>query len=387
MTSFASDMQKEKLAVILLVGIIIGALSTFLIVTYGSDISSNLFKENKPKKVPVVAWGDCIDVNYTIRYTNLTVIGSTYKDVINKTGGTPSNIFVSLNKTELPPDEYYYNGYSSDYINGLLEGLIGLKEGQEATIRISPDKAYGISKLVNGSVFYTISIDPELNQTYKVTNLTNENISLYWINVDNYNKFTMPMYILLEKITQETYVPFNFISPYWLWKNSSEIINITDEDVLIETTPTKNNSLCDEITPFYFGENIDVTTGEGLNFIFPDATTAEWNETTITLTSSPVVGTTYVYEGTAVIGIENVTDEKINISYIIADYGSFPLQMDRSIEFNRTYTIRRAYNNLSTFWAYNLLTGDLEKQGFGLHPLTGELLIYEVKIEKIYKTS
>ncbi len=43
MTSFNAGMQSEKIAVIALVIIIVGALSVYSLATYGEDIFSNLF--------------------------------------------------------------------------------------------------------------------------------------------------------------------------------------------------------------------------------------------------------------------------------------------------------------------------------------------------------
>ncbi len=66
-------MQKEKIALIALVIIVIGALSVFLIAV-NTDIFENLFKEKL-----TIAEDDCADVNYIGRFaSNNTVFDSSY---------------------------------------------------------------------------------------------------------------------------------------------------------------------------------------------------------------------------------------------------------------------------------------------------------------------
>ena len=101
-------MKNEKIAVIALVVIIVVALLAYVVYVYGDEISKNLFGE-EPK---IIEYGDCVDVNYIGKYaSNDTVFDSSYEDLENKTGGIPLQVFVSVNKTEFPPDDY--QSYSS----------------------------------------------------------------------------------------------------------------------------------------------------------------------------------------------------------------------------------------------------------------------------------
>jgi len=297
MISFKLVMQNEKIAIIALVVIIVGALSVYLIATNGEYLG-NLFSEKQQEK-GAIAIGDCIDMNYIGKYaSNGTVFDSSYSDVENKSGGTPLKVFVSLNKSEMPPAEY--QSYSSGIIEGLMEGLIdsGLKEGEHSTIGpIPPEKAYGANKLKLGDVFNTSNfalntLNPSLslNQTLQVTNLTSDYISLKWINVEDFGKFTMPQIILNDLESENQMDMILLPPPYYIWENATEIINISDESVVAKTTPTKSEKLSEnlEIIQYGFGTS-------DIMFIFPDATTATWNDTTITVTSSPDIGNIYYY--------------------------------------------------------------------------------------------
>jgi len=288
-TSFNAGMQSEKIAVIALVVIIVGSLSVYLLATYSEDIFGNLFGENEESEPGTIDLGDCADVNYIGRYaSNGTIFDSSYQDADNKTGGTPLKIFVSLNKTSLPPSDYSsYSASPLGMIEGFIPDLKDMKENDTVTIGpISPEKAYGAKKLGIGDTFNTINLALEMNQTVQVIDLTSNFINLKWINLEILGKFTMPQMILknLSSVDQSEMIVFP--PPHSIWENSTEIINITDETVTVKTTPTKSESLSETLEPIQYGI-------EDIMFIFPDATTATWDETTITITSSPEIGKSY----------------------------------------------------------------------------------------------
>jgi len=385
-------MQNEKLAAILLVIVIVGSISVFLTVTYGTDILNNLSGKKTGEKV--IALGDCADVNYIGRYaSNNTVFDTSYANVANESGiynknipYQPLKIFVSLNKSKSPPTGY--ETYKSSYIEGLMEGLVGLKEGQTSVINISADKAYGAKKLEVGDTFSTKSLvgslsNYSLNQKVEVLNLTDGNMTLKWLNAQNLGNFTMPEAILLEDLEQAYALGrlYDYLPPYYLWENSSMIINITDSSVLIKTTPTKTQNLTEQISAIQYN---DV-----LGLIFPDATTAEWNESTITIQSSPLPGAIYPVEsqGTVInITIVNVTATHINVSYNVGGT-NYKDKFNRTITFNRTYSMRRMYTIPSAILPYTAIENDIQKAGYGLNKLAGERLLFEVTIVKVYKTS
>ncbi len=397
MISFKLAMQNEEIAIIALVVIIVGALSVYIVATNDGDIFENLFGEKQQEGT--IEIGDCIDVNYIGKYaSNGTVFDSSYSDWKNKSGGTPLKVFVNLDTSKMPPAEY--QGYSSGIIEGLMEGLIdsGLKEGEHSTIGpIPPEKAYGANKLKIGDVFNTSSfalntLNPSLslNQTLQVTNLTSDYISLKWINVENFGKFTMPQIVLndLESGNQTDMIILP--PPYFIWENSTEIINISDESIVTKTTPTKNEKLSEnfEIIQYGFGSS-DVM------FIFPNETKATWDDTSITFTSSPDIGNIYYYnysyygqEMKMNYTVEAIDNNTINISVLSPGNNEAQYQeVNRTLEFDRTFSLPRTYNNIPSMYQAALFGPDLEREGYEIHELAGESLIFEVTIEKIYKTS
>ena len=386
-TSFNGGMQSEKIAVIALVVIIVGALSVYLFATYGEDIFDNLFGENgETEPGATIALGDCADVNYIGKYaSNGTVFDLSYEDVENKTGGTPLQMFISTNSSETAPKPGYMG-----VIKGLAEELVGLKENDTATIGpIPPEKAYGAKKLGIGDTFSTINLALEMNQTVQVTDLTSDSISLKWINVENLGKFTMPQMILKNLSSMDQNEMIIFPPPHSIWENSTEIINITDETVTVKTTPTKNESLSETLEPIQYSI-ADVM------FIFPDATTATWNETTITITSSPEIGKSYPYSQDTGYGyamnmtftVESIVNDTINISVMYEDSDEKMYQeVNSTVEFNRTFTMPRSYNNIPLMYQEYLFAEDIQREGYSLHELAGESLTFEVEIVKVYKTS
>jgi FKBP-type peptidyl-prolyl cis-trans isomerase 2 len=370
-------MQKEKIALIALVIIVVAALSVFLIAV-NTDIFENLFKEKL-----TISEGDCADVNYIGRYTsNNTIFDTSYKYAQNKSGGTLLKIFISNNTSATSPKAEYTAGM----IEGFREGLIGIQEGQTKIIGpIPPEKAYGAHKLKVGDSFHTKMLTAsntnyQLNQTVTVVKMDSENITLKWLNVEALGNFTMPEGIILADLGQIVMSPYDYVPPYYLWLNSSQITNITNETVLIKTTPTKAQNITDNVT--------FISTGDKIGFIFPNATTAVWNDTTITIQSDPVKGAKYVMpygEEALNITVGNITQMHINIS---VDYQGQKqdLQLNRTISFNRTYSMRRIYVISMTYASY-IIGEDVDKAGYSLNPLAGESLTFEVTIEKVYKTS
>jgi FKBP-type peptidyl-prolyl cis-trans isomerase 2 len=369
-------MQKEKIALIALVIIVVAALSTFLIAV-NTNIFENLFKE----KV-TIAENDCADINYIGRYSsNNTIFDTSYQFANNKSGGTPLKVFVSFDANATSPKA----GYTAGLIKGFMQGIIGMQEGQTKTIGpIAPADGYGANRLKVGDSFKSkaltaSNLNYQINQTLQLVEWTSGNITVKWTNVEDLGNFTMPEGIIVADLSQITLSPYEYLPPYYLWPNSSHITNITDEKVTIITTPTKAHNITDNIS--------FISTGVNLGFIFPDATTATWNATTITVHSSPVKGKVYLmnYSGSLLnITVGNITATHINVS---VEYGGQTqnLETNRTISFNRSYVMRRVFV-LSTQYASYIIGSDVENAGFSLNPLAGEYLTFEVTIEKVYKT-
>ena len=371
-------MRNEKIAIIALAILIIGALSIFLAATYGEDILNNLFPEEK-----TIAIGDCADVNYVGTLVNGTVFDSSYTYPENKTGGTPLKIFITMNQSETPPTEYPQ--YSSGLIEGFMEGLIGLKEGETATIGpIPPEKAYGANKLGIGDTFTTSVVmysDKGYNfdQTFEVIESNEESMTIKWIDVDDLGTFTLPEGILMEDLESAYFTIYENLPPFYLWENATEATSITDDYVELKITPATSENISDEIT--------FLTVDNKLGTVFPDATTAEWDNTSVTITSSPLAGANYSlnYMGTELtITVDNITDDHINIT-IEAQGEKQSVSLNRTITFNRTYSLRRNYIIPDMYQM--VFTEDFEREGYSTHELAGEELTFEVTIEKVYKTS
>jgi FKBP-type peptidyl-prolyl cis-trans isomerase 2 len=371
-------MQKEKIALIALVVIVIAALSVF-VTAVNTDIFENLFKEKL-----TIAEGDCAEVNYIGRYaSNNTIFDKSYTYVENKSGGTPLKIFVSFDQNATSPKA----GYSSELIQGFMEGLIGMQEGQTKIIGpIPPEKAYGAHKLVVGAIFTTQYLAFGMNQTAEVTNYTSENLTLKWIQMENLSNFTMPQLIIKNLQSSNETEMVIYPPPYYIWKNSTSIINITDTDVTVLTTPTKSTNLSDVV--------MDVRDGEKQMLIFPNATTASWDENTITVVCSPVVGQNYSFQTSGYTGminitvhINSITGDIINVT-ITNDQSAEPsyLEVSKILTFNRTFTLPRLYKNIPSMYISYFYAQDIEKAGYSLEPLAGESLTFEVTVEKVYKT-
>ncbi len=372
-------MQKEKIALVGLVIIVMAALSVFLI-ALNTDIFTDLFKEKL-----TIQEGDCADVNYTGRYTsNNTVFDSSYTSWQNKTGGNPLNIFVSFDANMTSPKA----GYTSGMIKGFIEGLIGMQEGQTKIIGpIPPKDGYGVNKLTTGSIFTSNYFAFGMNQTVIVTNYTGENLSVKWIQMENLTNFTMPQFIIndLQSMNQTDMVTYP--PPYYIWKNTTRITNITNDTVTVYTTPTKATNLSTVVEQVLYGEK--------QMLLFPNATTATWNDTTITVTCSPEIGKNYTFETQGSYGminvtvkIGNITGEKINVSITTTESPEPSyLEVYRTLVFNRTFFMPRLYKNIPSMYISYLFTSDIEKAGYSLNPLAGETLTFEVTVEKVYKTS
>ncbi len=372
-------MQKEKIALIALVIIVIAALSVF-VAAVNTDIFENLFKEKL-----TIAEGDCADVNYIGRYaSNNTVFDSSYKDYVNKTNATALKIFVSFDKNATSPK----SGYTSNMIKGFIQGLIGMQEGQTKTIGpIPPQDAYGVNKFGEGAIFTTQYLAFGMNQTVQVLNYTTDNLTVKWIQIEKLGNFTMPQLIIKNLQSTNESDMVTYPPPYYIWENATTVLNITDTEVTVKTTPTKSTNITDTIK--------DVRDGDKQMLIFPNATTATWNDTTITVVCSPIIGQNYTFETPGYTGTVNVTihvnsivGNTINVT-ITNDQNPEPSYLDVSKEltFNRTYILPRVYKDIPGMYISYFYGEEIQKAGYSLDRLAGETLLFEVTVEKVYKTS
>ncbi|MEE9440929.1 MAG: hypothetical protein V3V27_03240, partial [Candidatus Thermoplasmatota archaeon] len=185
--------------------------------------------------------------------------------------------------------------------------------------------------------------------------------------------------ILMEDLESAYYTIYENLPPFYIWENATEATSITDDYVELKITPATSENISDEIT--------FLTVDNKLGTVFPDATTAEWDNTSVTITSSPLAGTNYSldYLGTELTStIDNITEDHVNIT-IEAQGEKQSVSLNRTITFNRTYSLRRNYIIPGMYQM--VFTEDFEREGYSTHELAGEELIFEVTIEEVYKTS
>jgi hypothetical protein len=197
----------------------------------------------------------------------------------------------------------------------------------------------------------------------------------------------MPQLVIKNLQSQNETEMVIYPPPYYLWENSTSIINITDTNVTVRTTPTKSTNISDIVK--------DVRDGEKQMLIFPNVTTASWDNTTITVTCSPVKGQNYSFQTEGYTGminvsvhINNITGDIINVT-ITNDQDSTPTYLDayKTLTFNRTYILPRIYKDIPSMYISYLYQQDIENAGYSLDKLAGESLTFEVTIEKVYKTA
>jgi len=230
-------MQNEKIAAIVLVLIIVGALVVYLGATYWSDIFKNLFGEEK-----TIEPGDCADVHYigTFAATG-TVFNTTYADIATKSGGTPAKIFVNPNMNLTPPVDY--EEYSSVFIfipPKIFDGLVGMKEGGTKNITLTPEDAYGdwnesMVEIMHGSKY--------LPRYYQAQNTTQA-----------INKSDFQAYFPEVNLTLNT--TFDYFELTMGIKNilNATITNITNENVTIKLSPINGTTYFNDL--FNWSETI-----------------------------------------------------------------------------------------------------------------------------------
>ena len=377
-------MQNEKIAVIALVVIIVGALSVFLAVTYGEDILNNLFREEK-----TIEFGDCADVNYIGKFVDDTIFDSSYTYPDNKTGGTPLKIFVTMNKSGTPPTEYPQ--YSSNLIEGFMEGLVGLKAGETATIGpIPPEKAYGVTPKVGDIIDLSALGGGEVS--LKVLEI-NENVPMPSEMEEWFPGVTQTtVYVVRDESHYigeiiDTYVDDESI-PHW---ESATVVTKINETLLWKyTTPLEDKY-----------ENltwVDTNLIEQYQITYPaDASKiTSINETIFIVTITPAVNETIqVYDDENPYGlyyiVENVTDDKI-ITYLDDDSSvenRTIREFDRNLTVQRNETVNITYLFPSEY--FEMLFEYLRSADSSIIYSTGELadktLYFEVEIVEVYKTS
>ena len=390
MTLYDTVMQNEKIAIIALGIIIFGALFVFLASTYSEEILNNLFSEDK-----TIELGDCADVNYIGKFENGTIFDTSYEDIANESGiyienreYEPLKIFVTMNKSVAPPTDYSL--YSSEIIDGFMDGLIGLKAGETATIGpIPPEKAYGVTPKVGDVI--DLSALGGGDVSLKVLEI-NENLPMPLEFIDYFGEGDTTIYVFRDEShyigeTIDTYVDNENIA---LWENATAVTKINETLLWKYTTP-----LVDKYENLTW---VDTNLVEQNQITYPTnaGTITSINETTFIVTITPKINETIsFFDNENPYGlhylIENVTDDKI-ITYL--DDGS-SIENRTTREFNRSLTVQRNETVNITYpfpSAYlDMLLEYLKSADssviYSTNDMADETLYFEVEIVEVYKTS
>ena len=378
-------MQKENIALVTLVIVVVVAVSAFLLINYGSD----LFKPE-----PTIETGDCADVHYIARYaSNNTIFASSYNDTEAKTGGEPLNIYVNLSAEATPPTDYYSYSTTIDYdlVPGFVEGLKGLKKGDMRTIGpLDPEDAYGVSpkegddldlsylsQMYGSDSEYLFKItkiekDTETPDEWKATGMGNIT-DLYTLRLESYYVGQ----VLAEDSNQ-----------FPSWVDGTVVTKINETKMWTYTTPTAD-----------IGESftwLDIDSATGSATIYPENSTAitSMDNDTVVLMHTPLIGSEIIvqmsYYGEVAYTVENLTADKINISIVIDEGGNKSYQ-----EIDRIQTINRNNSqNITTVLPSVFLSQILStvrsvdsSMVVSLSPYADETVIFEVEIVEVYKTS
>lgn len=236
-------MQLEKLATIGLAVIIVIAISGYILADEDirNDIIDNLFGEQKKEdKIPTggaITYGDSVDVNYTGKFLNGTVFDTNIEEVA-KQGGLynesmsyePAKVFVDPNFEFSPPEGY--ENYSASFIPGFLDGLVGMKEGDEKEVTIPAEDAYGdwnesMSEMFGmGSYPLESVIESEITENKTALIGSFPDINLTEGSTFDYGKVAFEQAGVLN----------------------ATILNITDENITYKLTPENGSSV---LLPFF----------------------------------------------------------------------------------------------------------------------------------------
>lgn len=384
-------MQQEKIALVALVVIIVTVLGTYLLSTYGGF--ENIFKGEEKIEV-----GDCVDIHFVGKYSNGEVFGYSYEDLDNKSGGEPLHIYVKYDEEASPPEGY--NNYSTklmmpygEYYNKeLLEGLIGLKEGETKTIGpIQPDGT-------NGEL---LEVGDEINLTQFVGSKyilgiydIEKNVEMPADYQSEYGEIITDMYKLKD---ESHYIGEVIEAEYTFWANSTKVTKINDTMIWKYTTPQTNIS--ENFTYTWSGFDSEINTSVKIDYPTNSSYVSSYTNSTIVVKHDPDINSNITISTFSMFGFQpyatytviNLTDDKINTTYTDPTIGNISYR-----EFNRTTKITR---NQTQTTVQEAMPGELLEYAllsyirmidntftYGHNPFTWEST-FDIKVVEIYKTS
>ena len=367
-------MHLERAGIYALVALILITVTVASLYTFRENIK-NLFTPQK-----VVEIGDCVDVDYIARYAiNGTIIDTSYESVAKKNGiyrenktYQPLKIYVSLNATSFPPEGY--EDYSSAFIRGVIEALIGMKEGEEKTVTVPPEKAYGVKPKV-GDIIDISGI------SFKLVKIK-ENVTMPESFTAMYGNGTTTVYVLrVEGLEVGKPLP-DYLDPYsTFWPNSSMITKINETKAWVYITPTM------EIGENFTWMSYDQTNNTAILFPQNKSMIINLTDSTIEVQINPSINDTILFAqgfSQTVYTVTNITDEKI-----IAKADNETREFDRIVVIKRNQTRDITMNFpvefLRDLFSYMRMIN--ESFPYSLEKLAGQTLVYDLKVVKIYKTS
>lgn len=385
-------MQKEKIALIALVIIVIAALATF-VVAVNTPYFDNLFQGEK-----VITVGDYADVNYIGHYSsNGTVFGSSYKYPANKSTPTPLKIFVTLNASATPGTNYsaYSNLLNSEYVQGFIENLIGMKQGQTKTTAVIPaQNAYGVSPGIGDVINLTLLAGKD----YRIRILGIEkNVSMPEMFVQYFGNGTTDMYTIREESHYigehiDTYYDPSFNSQ---WKNATVVTKINDTQLWKFTTPDP-----DKLTNLtWVDSSTDTNADTAYTIIYPTnaSSVTSLNNSTFVVTHTPKINDTIKYynnsyQSGADFIIQNITADNITAYYnsTAANQTTKLLHVFPRIttyQRNSTQNITQPYPKEYMAYALSILRTYDHRVTFNLGPLADKSVYFDITVVKIYKAS
>jgi len=369
-------MHMERAGIYALVALILITVTVASLYTFRGDIK-NFFTPPK-----VVEIGDCVDVNYIVRYaSNGTIIDTSYEGVAKENGiyrenktYQPLKIYVSLNATSFPPQGY--EDYSSAFIRGVIEALIGMKEGEEKAVTVPPEKAYGIKPKIgdiiniSGISFKLIKIEENATMPEGFTAM--------------YGNGTTTIYVLrVEGLEIGKPLP-DYLDPYSaFWPNSSIITKMNETKVWVYITPSTG-----------IGENFTLALYDQTNdtlIEFPNDSSRIINITNdaiqilITPSINNEINITFTQEFLQKnYRVTDVIDDKI-----IAKADNETREFDRIVVIKRNQTrditMDFPVDFLKDLFDYIRMVN--ESFPYSLDKFADQTLVYDLKVVKIYKTS
>jgi hypothetical protein len=388
-------MQKEKIALIALVIVIIAALSVFWIAV-STDYLDNLFKEEK-----IIAYSDYADANYIGHYaSNGTIFAASYENPANKSNPTPLNIFVTLNASATPGGNFnaYSNLISDEYVKGFIENLVGMKQGETKTTAIIPARdAYGVTPTV-GDV---LNLSVLANRDYRIKIIDIEkNVSMPALYKPYFGNGTTDLYTFREEFHYiseviDTYYDPN-LTPQWV---NATVVTKTNE-TLLWTYTTPNPDKLTNLT--WVDSSSDSNPDTAYTTIYPANASSidpsSINNSTFVVTHTPKINDTiqfynYTYQSGAQFIVRNITKDNITGYFNSSTSENQTTQIVRVfpgktvIMRNQTQNITPSYPKEWVVYVLSMLRTSDHRAIYSLSALADKDVYFEITVVKIYKAS